>query len=188
MASQCLLTWTPAGGANSTSQEVQYKASSSSVWITAASLGPTVNTYTIKNLDDNTIYDYRIVNICAVGGPSYAPIKQAIRFVCPVLTLTPSYNQVAYSFPHVQGSITKYVISLLNSSDSIVATQEVTTMATTISGTFTGLTQSTTYKVRITMYADSYSNQCPPQSVTTGAAPTCAPPTNVVATMQVAVP
>ena len=182
---QAVLNWTPAGGTNSTGQKVEYKKYNDSTWIEAASVGASISTYTISSLLDNTIYDFRVINICQVGGPTPATMDQKIRFVCPTVTLTPTYNQIGYSFTHVGAGITKYVIELLDSAGvTIIATDTVATPGSTVSGNFTGLNSTTGYKVRLTMYASTlFNSSCALQAVSTSAPPSCNPPTNVVATI-----
>lgn len=179
------ITWVPAGGV-STSQDIQYKASTSGIWITYASVGPTISTATIPGLIDNVIYDFRIVDDCSYGGPSPSGEDHKIKITCPIVTITPTYNTVGYSFVHLGGSISKYVVELLNSVGATLATNTHTSPTGTITGTFTSLIPTTSYKIRVTVYAGpsfTFNNVCSAQNFTTGAPPVCNPPTGVSATI-----
>ena len=59
------ITWT--AGAGATSQDVQYKLTSSSTWITYSNVGPSVNSANINGLVDSTSYDFRIVTNCPLS-------------------------------------------------------------------------------------------------------------------------
>ncbi len=185
---QATITWTPAGGTNSLSQLVQYKQSSSSTWLTFSTLLPGAATETITGLNLNTIYDFMVVDNCAVGGLVASGIDEKIKFSCPTLTVTPTFNSVTVAFTGVGANITKYTLQLLDSTgNSVIATQDITNVTpTSFTNTFSSLSASTVYNVRLTMYAGStfaYSNICSLTSFTTGATPVCLPPVAVSATM-----
>lgn len=185
MSASATLNWTPAGGTNSLGQDVQYKVRTSSTWITFSSVGPYISSAVITGLVDNTLYDFRIVNDCAFGGPAPTNLTSNIKFVCPVVTITPTYNQISVSFTAQGASIDRYVIELLNGAGTaVLSTIDKPSPSGTVSGTFTSLPAATAYKVRVTMYATAdFSNQCLATAVSTTAAPTCGIPTGVTATM-----
>ena len=173
------ITWTPGGGGNITSQEVQYKINGTSNWTTAVSgLGAAVSSYNITGLTSNTLYNFRILSVCSVGGSTYSSITNGISWFCPTITVTPTHNTITYSFSNLGGSISGYTVELLNSSLTTV----IQTL-TTVSGVFNSVSiaPSTNYYVRLTLAAGVYTNQCTPVSTTTLAAPSCAIPTNVAA-------
>jgi hypothetical protein len=185
---QSIITWTAAGGTNSLSQLVQYKLSSSSTWVTFSTLAAGVGTETITGLVVNQIYDFRVVDNCAVGGPIPSQLTQKIKFNCPSITVTPTFNSVSASFPNMYGDITKYVVQLLDSTgNSVLNTSEITDISpSSFTKVFSSLTSSTTYNIRITMYAGTtfdYSNICTMQSFTTGTTPVCLPPVGISAVM-----
>ncbi|HEY4062332.1 MAG TPA: hypothetical protein VGM30_10550 [Puia sp.] len=177
------LIWTPGGGANSLSQDVQYKVHTDTNYSTAAIVGATVNTYNIPGLLDNTIYDYSIVDNCAVGGPVAGTPFQAINITCPAVSLTPAYNQVQYNFNDLGASITSYMLTLYDGPGANVLATNNAAIGAPVSAAFTGLNPSTNYKVGITVNAGTFSKTCPPQSFTTLPPPPCNAPTNVSATM-----
>jgi hypothetical protein len=176
------LSWTPAGGLNSTAQQVQYKLSSSSTWLVAGTLSASANSYTVDDLDENTIYDFRIINMCSYGGPTPGAPFQTIDFVCPEVTITTTYNSVSFSFAHVGGSVTEYRVDLLNAAgSSIIAFKNITSPGSTVANSFTGLSNETNYKLRITLKTGTYTEQCPLISFTTAPFPTCEMPSGLTA-------
>jgi hypothetical protein len=182
--SNAVIQWTPAGGANSLSQDVKYKKKSDAGFTLFGNVGPGVNTATITGLLDNVVYQFMVSNVCAYGGPTPSAQYEGVLFTCPAVNMTPSHNLVSYNFTHLGGDIDKYVVELLNASGSgVIATNQHTAPSGTISGSFTGLNPSTAYKIRVTVYAGTYSKICPANDFSTAAAPVCDAPTNVTATL-----
>lgn len=176
------LTWTPGGGA--ASQDVQYKLASSGTWTTHSNVAGNVNTATINGLQDNLIYDFRVITNCAGGSPSPSLSTQQIKIICPTVSTTPSNTSVSYSFSELGGSVTGYTVKLFDSSGVTELSSQTPTGTTTRTGTFTGLTASTAYKIRVIITAGSFTkSDCAMVSVTTTANPACNPPTNVSATI-----
>ena len=187
---QVTLNWTAVNNANSTGQEVQYKKITDAGWTTHATVGPAIETALITGLDDNVVYQFRIRNICAVGGPTGSGIDEDIKFTCPAVTITQNlYNMISYSFPHLGGSVSGYDVKLLAADGtSVVATNTHNAPGATVTGQFTGLNPSTTYQIRVEPKATgdlgTYSKtNCATTTATTPAAPTCGAPTNVTATI-----
>ena len=182
------LDWVAGGGDNSTGQKVQYKKASDAVWIDAAIVSATTTTYTIENLDANTIYDFRVITLCSDGGPSGGQSTTTITLNCPVVNYTLTPTSIGYSFQHLGGNVTKYAVSLINDSDeTVIKTFEYTNPNGVISGNFIDLTPSTNYQISITVYAGDtfgFSKTCPPSAQTTSAPATCAYPTNLNVTIE----
>lgn len=181
-----LLTWTAPGGSNSVSQDVQYKLASSSTWTTFENVGPTIATSTVTGLSNNLLYNFRINNVCSVGGTSSSTPTEQINLTCPSATVTNTYNSVSFSFSHLGGSISSYVVELMDSTGtSVIGTKNITSPSGTVADTFsTGVSASTTYQVRITVNAagtTTHTKVCSLISTTTPAAPTCNAPTGVTA-------
>lgn len=182
-----VLTWT--AGAGATTQEVQYKLSTSGTWTTYETVAGNITTSTINGLEDNKIYDFRVITNCAGGTPSPSLTTQQIKINCPTVTLTPSDTSISYSFPELGGSVTAYTVKLFDSAGTTEIASQTPSGTTTRTGTFTGLTQSTAYKVRVLITAGSFSkNDCAFIDGTTTVTPACNPPTNVVATIQEPLP
>lgn len=182
------LNWTPAGGPNSTGQNVQLRQQGSVTWLTAndVPLGPSVSQYAISGLLDNQLYDFQIINICSFGGPIDSEDIEAALLTCPALTVNATGTSVTVSFSHLGGSIDKYVVRLYNEDNTLSSTHIINTGLTgTISYTFTDLTTSTTYKVKVepSIGVNYLKTNCDLVVVTTSAPPTCNAPTNVIATL-----
>jgi hypothetical protein len=178
------LSWTI--GAGATSQNVQYKLSTSSTWITFSTVGGSANTETVTGLDDNLLYNFRIVSFCSGGEPAPSAVLTKINMTCPSVTTTVTDTTISYSFNEVGGDVTSYVVKLFNSAGTAEVATSTPTGTTTLTGTITGLTASSTYKLRVIPAAGSITKaDCPFVDVTTAAPPVCSIPTNVVATLEV---
>lgn len=175
------LTWTP--GAGATSQDVQYKLSTSGTWITHATVGAAITTSTISGLSDNLIYDFRVVTVCA-GGNTPSTGTQQINIICPTVTVTKTHNTASYSFTHIGGSITGYTVQLLNAAGTTVLQTQAPSITSPVSGTFTGLTAVTSYNIRVTVIAGTFSKECSLNAFTTDSTPVCNAPTGVTATLE----
>ena len=65
-----VLNWTAAGGSNSTGQQVLRTLYGANSYSTIATLSASAATYTDTTAVVDTVYEYKIVNICEVGGPT----------------------------------------------------------------------------------------------------------------------
>lgn len=182
--SSFLLNWTPAGGLNSSGQEVQYKLSTVGTWTTATTVSASTDEYTIDDLLDNTIYDFQIVNLCTYGGPTTGTNFQTINIICPTVTITPTYNSVGFSFTNLGASITEYRVDLLNGAGTtVLAFKNIAAAGSTITDNFVGLSASTSYKLRLTVKAGTYSKQCSADTFSTAALPSCSAPSGLSVTV-----
>lgn len=176
------LNWTAGGGASS--QDVQYKLASGVTWTTHENVAGSTATSTINGLQDNLIYDFRVITNCAGGTPSASTATQQIKITCPTVSTTPSDTSIAYSFPENGGSITGYTVKLFNSAGTTELASQTPTGTTTRSGTFSGLTQSTAYKIRVIITAGSFTkSDCVFVDTTTTVTPVCNPPTGLSAAL-----
>jgi hypothetical protein len=170
-------------GASAASQDVQYKLASSSTWITHSNVAGNVTTASITGLQDNLIYDFRVVTNCTGGTPSPGSATQQINIICPTVTTTVTDTTFSYSFLHIGGSVTSYSVQLLNSAGTTVLQTQNPAVSSTVTGTFSSLTQTTVYGVRVTAVAGTFNKQCSIVYDTTSATPTCNPPTNLTAVL-----
>jgi hypothetical protein len=176
------LTWTAGGGA--TTQTVQYKLASASTWTTHETVAGNIATSSILGLENNKIYDFKVITNCAGGTPTGSAPTQQIKITCPSVSTTPSDTTIAYSFAELGGSITGYTVKLFNSAGDTELASQAPTGTTTRSGTFSGLSASTSYKIRVIITAGSFSKtDCTLVSVNTTATPACNAPTNVTASV-----
>lgn len=175
------LNWTV--GAGATSQNVQYKLATDSTWTTFSTVGGAVTTETVTGLMDNLIYDFRVVTICSGGSPAGSSSVQKINFICPSVGLTSSDTSVSYSFLELGGSVTGYTVKLFAADGTTELASQTPSGTTTRSGTFSGLSALTTYKVLVIATAGSFTSSCSQNTIATTATPACNPPTSVTATL-----
>ncbi len=182
MATTATLTWTPAAGA--TSQLVQYKLATASTWTTFGSaLSGTANTATITGLADNQIYNFQVVTECSGGTPKESNMDTKIKLTCPNITTTKTTTSISYSFPELGGSVTSYTVKLYSAAGAEI-TSQTPTGTTTRSGSFTGLTAETTYKIGVIVTAGTFSkSDCAQVTITTDAETACNAPTSLTATV-----
>lgn len=109
---------------------------------------------------DNTLYTYKAQSNCSSSTP-YVTYDFA-NIACPVITLTPSATEVGYSFPDLGGEISKYEVSVLDSSGAVViATHTILpAFANPVTGTFAYLTEGVAYKIRLKIFIGTFSTQC----------------------------
>lgn len=174
------LTWTP--GAGSTSQNVQYKLATASTWTTFSTVSGTATTAIVTGLSDNLIYDLRITTACNGGTTTASSVLQRINFICPTVTVTAASTSLSYSFPEIGGSVGSYAVKLFNSTGTSELASQTPTGTTTLTGTFSDLTASTTYKIRVVPTAGTITKtDCAFATGVTLAPPTCNVPTGVTA-------
>ena len=141
------LNWTV--GAGATSQNVQYKLASASTWITFSTVTGTAVTETVTGLSDNLTYDFKIISNCNGGTAGSSAIIKQINIICPTVTTTLTSTSISYSFPEIGGSVGSYSVKLFNSAGTSELSSQTPTGTTTLTGTFTALTASTSYKIRV---------------------------------------
>lgn len=179
------LSWTPAGGATSVSQTVQRKLASGSTWgDLATGLGPAVSSYSDTTAADNTLYDYRVLNICSAGGPTAGSTAQADNIICPTVTLsnpqTGEQDTIDWSVAATSGDVTISQVLIIKDG-STVSTTPVGNQGPA-SGTYdTNLDFGSTYTVRAVLTDGVFSKNCE-NTITIGSAPTCGAPSNLTAT------
>lgn len=177
------ITWTTGDNPSTIEQLVQYKKSTDTSYTTFSIVGPDVTTVNVAGLEDNTIYDFRIQSNCNYGGPSLSNTSAFINFSCPVITVTSTSTTVSYSFVHPLKSINGFTVQLYESNGTTLVSTQTPTISSTLTGTFTGLTAATLYKIKLTLTASSFSEACTLVSAATDGF-VCSDPTSVVATIE----
>ena len=166
-----------------TSQLVQYKLATTSSWTDYGYVAIGANSATIADLLDNYIYDFRVLTSCDSGTVTASAQTSRINIVCPNITTSVTGTTVNYSFNALNGSVTGYVVKLYNSTGTtLIGSPSTPALSnTTIAGTFSSLTNSTTYKLELTVNADTKFKVCPQITVVTNtsSASSCNPPTGV---------
>jgi hypothetical protein len=123
-------------------------------------------------LNHNTSYDFRIATDCSEGNINYSTPVTKINVLCPSYTPTATSNSISYSFSGATGtSVTGYVVELLNNG-SVVESKPLASVAATISGTFSGLSSTTAYVVRVTVKSSGADRVCT-QTLSTTNTPSC---------------
>jgi hypothetical protein len=171
------LTWTPAGGTNSTGQKVQRK-SGGSAFADIATLSASASTYSDTTAVNNVLYTYQILNICEYGGPTDSSDVSKGVPLCPTVEETVSERSVTLSFPGLSGDATytgTVEVEGIGSYDSSGTNEGFTVQ---FDGTFG---QSYNYSFSITVGDETV--PCG-GSVTIGAAPACPSPTGLSATVE----
>jgi len=183
MAITITLNWTPGGGETSQNQDVQMRISGNDNWSTYRTVGPMISTIDVTGLEENIKYEFRIVDNCNYGGPIASGIVTKIKFTCPNLVFTNTYNMIQFAFNHLGGSVDQYTINLLNADLIIIGTMTVTNMTSVITGFFTGVSPNTLYQIQVIPFATGTSQECPLAQTTTLPPPECLAPTNVSAVL-----
>ena len=138
------VSWTAVTGA--TNYNVDYKATSSNIWINAAT-ATTSTSVNITNLSPGTIYDWRVNATCAGGSGNYisAQFTTTAPFVCnPPTSLTTTAittSGATLNWGAVSGAVSYDVDYQLSGASSWTTIAGITATSTNL----TGLSSSSTY-------------------------------------------
>lgn len=207
MAAQFNLTWDNTdvnASSNSLHQRASYRQKSvggsfiTTGFTPANDMAKTVNAATTPStLLFNAVYEFKVENLCTVGGPTINDngVREAIQFSCINPTTDQDHDSASISVNLTGLDITKVKFTLKKASDNtIVASSLVVKSGTSVAYNATGLTPTTNYYWQIELYANvnsvevissqaAYLDQpCSPYPFTTEANPTCAPITAALIT------
>lgn len=142
-------------------QQVQYKLRTASSYTILATIAGFKDSYKATGLQDDRIYNFRIVNTCNNESSS---IINTISFTCPAIGLFRSTDAIDYTLTPAGGDVDKYFIKLYE--DGLFKTQEIynSPFISTITGTFTGLDALKEYVVTVTARADELIGECDPNT------------------------
>jgi hypothetical protein len=178
------LSWTPVDDGFSLSQDVEYKAMDDVGWTLHSVVSASTNTAKITGLLDNVVYQIRITNHCPEALTGLSTMAEVISLTCPSVSIDESHTTVAFSFDHLGGDVSSYVVDLLSASNDVLNTQTFSSPGAVVSSTFTGLDLSTLYRIRVAPRAQGsltlHTLVCIAVSFTTDS---CEPPTDVSAEM-----
>lgn len=175
-----VLNWTAAGGANSTGQKVQRSPYGTNSYSDIATLSATATTYTDTTAVIDTVYDYRIVNICEVGGPTNGGRATIVDITCPTVTATASGLIIGGGYGAATNQTELQSINLLDSEENNLQTIELSGNQPGDYGfTDAGVTYNANYIVRLVLIAPNGTTKDCDTSVSTGAAPACDAPTGL---------
>lgn len=187
------LSWSIAGSTNNGLQSVQYRKYGDTAWTTYSTEAVGVITKTVIGLDDNTVYEFRIVNNCTTGETNPSNLIEQVDKVCPVFKELVSVNcgEIAFNFQEPNPAaldILDYTVYLyqLGNPTPIASYFALASHVpgASISDVFTNLTGNTTYQINIVMRIQGsvlYTINCPKQNITTIAAESCDPITDLTA-------
>jgi len=181
------INWTPVGNVYSINQTVYYKAIDDADWTLHSTVSATTNTGTISGLLDNVIYQFRVQNNCIGNTNSFSNTAEVINITCPSpVNINQGETATAFNFTHVGGDISSYLIELLSAADVVLDSKTFNSPGANVADTFTGLTPSTDYKIRVTPKATGdlgdHISVCGSVSFRTNDI-VCNPPTDVSAVM-----
>ena len=157
------LTWTPVITGNVTAQRASFRQKSvGGAFLTtgfspANDLSTAATTTSHGSLTDNTIYEFKISNVCTTGGPtdnSNGVIEQIV-FACISPSTCQTTTTATASYTGLPSDITKVRFSLLNfdGSSLLQGPIVVNTSAGSCSNIFSGLTPDTAYIIRVEFVA-----------------------------------
>lgn len=150
MASATII-WTPVGGIYSVNQIVYYKALQDAAWTVFATVSSTTDAAIVDNLVDNVLYQFRVQNSCVGGTNANSNLAEVVNLTCPApINITPTETSAVFSFTHVGGDVSNYLVDLLSSGNTILDSRSINSPGATVTDTFTGLTPSTDYKIQVT--------------------------------------
>ena len=179
-----VLNWTPAGGANSTGQKVQRSAYCANTYTDLATLGPAIDTYIDTTAIVDTAYDYRIVNICQVGGPTNGGSATIVDITCPTVTANAVGLIISGDYSDALNESQFQSINLLDSAETVLQTIALAgNQPDTYAFTDAGVEYDTAYIVRLVLVAPDGTTKDCDTSVSTGAAPSCDAPIGLTVTV-----
>lgn len=152
------LNWTPAGGPNSTGQQVQRKTIGGT-FATIANLNADVATYVDNTAADGILYVYQILNICSSGGQTDSLDVQAIKFVCPSVNVQVIGVEANFVLPPLTGSASYLSFQVFD-------TNNVSVFSTSLAGQtaqnidVVDLSYDSEYTYIITLVAGTKSQEC----------------------------
>jgi len=169
------LSWTTENTTGNVSYKVYWREAETSLWTYAITSG---TTYSVALQADNTLFDFAIQNINNDDNPTTATF-QGIGFTDPNPTFSIANDSIAFSFDKPTDYITAYTatIALFTTPETVIQTISVPSPGDTVSGTFTGLTNSTIYTVSLLVAANEFNETFTYNEATTDAS-TCYPPTS----------
>lgn len=167
--------------ANAVSYDVEYKASSASVFTTVTGIAAT--SYTLTSLNGGTAYEYRVRAFCNTSTGSYTALQNFTTLaLCPAPASTSvtsiTTNSAVINWASVANASSYDIQYKLNSASTFTTVAGLTGTSYSLSG----LSASSTYEYQVKANCASGTGSFTSlQSFTTASAPVCAAPVNVTA-------
>jgi len=153
--------------------------------INSTYFGITIASTPLNPLLDFTITSTTCFNNTSIGQTCFQVLSDTVNntIPCPVVTLTPTASTIGWSFSHPGGTAT-YNVELWDggSPGSLISTyvQAAGASPAVYTGTFSGLTSSTTYRVRLRIVVGSEEQECS-YNITSTLSDLCEAPDTVTA-------
>lgn len=189
------LSWILTVTANVTGQRAYYRQKTvGGAFLTtgfspANDLSTSATSTSIAGLLDNVVYQFQIANLCSTGGPTFNAngIQEGIKFACVTPTETHTHNSATGTVSGLPSDITSVIFTLTDAGGTALSTPVTSvTSAGSASATFTGLTPSSDFFIKVEFTAvvngatvTSALGTCNVQ-IKTENAPACPAPTNLV--------
>ena len=179
------INFTPSTSGACSSYRVKYRVGTGAY--TTVSPEPTGSPVTITGIDTTLAYNGTVESDCGSGFSVIAnwtapAILSSAN--CPTPTLTTTPTTVAFSFSHSPTPGLTYTMDLLDSGGLVLSPAQSISLAgtttPTMTGTFSGLTASTNYNFRVSIYNGHSTIVCSNISVSTSS---CNPPTSISASL-----
>ena len=142
------LTWTPGGGVE---QDVQYRRLGEESYIVFSTVGGSVTSADIGGLDDNTVYEFQIVNRCFSDLQTGSTSVYGADVTCPSLSVAEQTAlSLTVSFTHLGGDISSYGVELYElPGETFVSSDDILSFPSPVEYTFTGLTSGVYYRIKV---------------------------------------
>ena len=177
-----VLNWTAAGGANSTGQQVLRSLYGANSYSILATLSPSAQTYTDSTAIVDTVYDYKIVNICDQGGPTDSGTVDIVDITCVTFTARVTGLILDGEYGELLNDTAWDDFAIYDSTGNTLV-QQLAVPGNASAGSWTatdaGINYNTSYIVRATLIAPNGTTKDCDVSVSTNAAPACDAPTNL---------
>jgi hypothetical protein len=181
-----VLNWTAAGGANSTGQQVLRTLYGANSYSTIATLSASAQTYTDTTAVVDTVYEYKILNICETGGPTEGGRVNIVDITCVTVTTNVSGLIISGEYGELLNDTAWDDFAIYDSTGNTLI-QQLTVPGGDQAGAWTatdaGIDYNTSYIVRATLVAPNGTTKDCDVSVSTGSAPACDAPTNLTASV-----
>lgn len=157
------LSWTPVITGNVIAQRAYFRQKTvGGAFLTtgfspANDMGTGVSTTARSGLTDNVVYEFKIANICTIGGPTDNTdgIKEQIQFACvtPTVTKTATTGNCAYTGLPADITKVRFRLRLTADNSSISGPTTVTVVGGAASVNVTSLTPATDYYFETEFFA-----------------------------------